>query len=81
MSAGGSTLTLRTEGGVCTDYAGAAVETRQSVTVSITGAWNKASDVACPAMAKVVEVTVALRTPLGDRAVVDDRTGTPVPRT
>jgi hypothetical protein len=80
VSADGSTLTLRTEGGVCTDYSGAAVETRQSVTVSITGAWNKASDVACPAIAKVVEVTVALRTPLADRTVVDERTGRAVPR-
>ena len=78
--ADGTTLTLRTEGGVCTDYAGAAVETARSVTVSIQGTWNQATDVACPAIAKVVEVPVALRTPLGGRTVVDERTGAAVPK-
>lgn len=80
VSADGTTLTLRTEGGVCTDYAGAAVETARSVTVSIQGTWNQATDVACPAIAKVVEVPVALRTPLGGRTVVDERTGAAVPK-
>lgn len=79
-SADGTSLVLRTEGGVCTDYAGSAAEAGGTVTVTITGTPNKPSDVACPAIAKVVEVTVALRAPLGARAVVDVD-GSAVPRT
>ncbi len=79
-SADGTSLVLRTEGGVCTDYAGSVAETTGSVTVTITGTPNKPSDVACPAIAKVVEVTVALHAPLDGRTVVDARAGEPVPR-
>ncbi|MFN8146686.1 MAG: hypothetical protein U0R76_04380 [Candidatus Nanopelagicales bacterium] len=81
VSSDGRELTLRTEGGVCTDYAGAVDETATTVTATVTGTPSGGAGQVCPAIAKAVEVTVALQTPLGDRTVVDSRTGNPVPRT
>lgn len=81
VSTDGRTLTLRTEGGVCTDYAGSALQSRSQVAVTITGTPNASSGQVCPAIAKVVEVDVALDAALADRPVVDSRTGAGVPRT
>lgn len=80
VSTDGRTLTLRTEGGVCTDYAGGAQQSRSQVAVTITGTPNASSGQVCPAIAKVVEVDVALDAPLAGRPVVDARTGDAVPR-
>lgn len=78
VSTDGRTLTLRTQGGVCTDYAGAADEAADVVKATITGTPNQESGQVCPAIAKAIEVQVALRTALGDRRVVDPE-GAPVP--
>lgn len=75
VSHDGLVLTLQTVGGVCAAYTGHAVETSTTVTVSVTSTPTVATDRACPAIARAVDVTVRLDAPLGARHVIDGTTG------
>lgn len=80
VASDGRTLTVRTEGGICTAYRAEATESADQVRVLITGTPTNGPDQACPAIAKVVEEQVVLDAPLGDRTVVDAGSGAAVPR-
>ncbi|BBC37129.1 hypothetical protein SGFS_084230 [Streptomyces graminofaciens] len=66
--ADGDKLTVSFWGGVCSDYSAAATEDGKKVTVTVTATPWKGK--VCILIAKVVERTVTLDSPLGDRAVV-----------
>ncbi|MFD4483284.1 hypothetical protein ACFWPU_45270 [Streptomyces sp. NPDC058471] len=67
--ADGTSLTLHFWGGVCSDYAASADESKDSVRVKVTETHKKGE--VCVMMAKEFTKTVTLDKPLGDRKVVD----------
>ncbi|MFK0212433.1 hypothetical protein [Streptomyces sp. NPDC090298] len=74
----GRKLSVTFWGGVCSTYTAKAVETPEKVTVRI----DEKADPGrmCVAVAKEITVSVTLRSPLGDRSVVDAASGEAVPR-
>ncbi|MFF0448416.1 hypothetical protein ACFYT4_18730 [Streptomyces sp. NPDC004609] len=70
----GRTLTVRFTGGVCAAYGAKASETGRQVRVTITESHPDPGRV-CIAVAVPVTAKVTLDAPLGDREVVDARTG------
>ncbi|MFG2646518.1 hypothetical protein [Streptomyces sp. NPDC048436] len=77
-SADGKSLTVSFWGGVCSDYAASADESKDSVRVKVTETHKKGE--VCVAIAKEFTETVTLDQPLGDRKVVDAEGGKTVPR-
>ncbi|MGR8011012.1 hypothetical protein [Streptomyces hypolithicus] len=73
-AADGRKLTLHFSGGVCSDYAAEAAEGDATVKVRITEP-KPDPDRLCVAMAKDLTETVTLDKPLGNRKVVDARSG------
>ncbi|MEU6812126.1 hypothetical protein ABZ920_24745 [Streptomyces sp. NPDC046831] len=67
-STDGDSLTVRFEGGVCSDYTASAAEGAGRVTVTVTE--EPRAGTVCIMIAKVQERTVRLDRPLGDRTVV-----------
>jgi hypothetical protein len=67
-TADGRELTVAFTGGVCTDYKVTASESRDEVTVTVTGTTQPGE--ICIMIAKVFHKTVQLDEPLGDREVV-----------
>jgi hypothetical protein len=76
--ADGDTLTLTFWGGVCHGYRGSAQETDDRVTVSVRPTGEDPEKV-CVKLAQRRSVRITLHEPLGDRTVVDARSGEPVP--
>ncbi|MFG2499330.1 hypothetical protein ACGFSB_14120 [Streptomyces sp. NPDC048441] len=68
-AADGKSLTLHFWGGVCSDYAASADESKDSVRVKVTETHKKGE--VCIMIAKEFTETVKLDQPLGDRKVVD----------
>ncbi|MDX3855496.1 hypothetical protein [Streptomyces sp. AK02-01A] len=77
-SVDGRVLTLRFSGGVCSPYSASADEGGTAVKVKVAMA-EPAPDTVCVALAKFQTVSVTLDRPLGDRLVVDGRTGEKLP--
>ena len=78
VSADGRRLTLVGIHGACDEVLAAAVdETPHEVRVSVP---LDLKDGVCPAVGLQLEAAAALASPLGERDVVDDRTGDPLPR-
>ncbi|MGW1888076.1 hypothetical protein [Streptomyces sp. NPDC001970] len=75
----GRTLALRFWGGVCSDYSADAEESGSQVKVKIIESRRDPERV-CIMIAKELTEKVTLDTPLGDRTVVDEESGDPVPR-
>ncbi|WP_328683826.1 hypothetical protein [Streptomyces sp. NBC_00343] len=78
-TADGKSLTVAFTGGVCADYEVSAVESSDTVTVTVTDTpWP---DKVCIMIAKVYHQTVQLKAPVGDRTVAgSDGTKIPVER-
>lgn len=77
--ADGRTLTVWFWGGVCGGYRGTAQETDRRVTVRVEPAGDHDPKKPCITLAKRQHVRITLDEPLGDRTVVNGRTGEPVP--
>ncbi|MEU5978635.1 hypothetical protein [Streptomyces sp. NPDC047315] len=75
----GRTMTVTFMGGVCTPYTAKAVEKGDQVRVTVTAGPQDSGRV-CIQVAKEQTVRVTLDRPLGDREVVDEASGLPVPR-
>ncbi|MEU9606762.1 hypothetical protein [Streptomyces sp. NPDC048057] len=75
----GRTVTVTFIGGVCSPYTARAVEKGDEVRVSVTAGAQEPGRV-CIQVAKEQTAQVALARPLGDRKVVDEASGLPVPR-
>lgn len=78
-SVDGRTLSITFWGGVCHDYTATAEETGSKVTVAVQPK-NPDPEKVCIKIAKKQTVQVGLDEPLGDREVVDERSGDPLPR-
>ncbi|MBW5486035.1 hypothetical protein, partial [Streptomyces bambusae] len=72
-------LTVNFWGGVCSDYAIEARQSPQSVIVKITDTPREPGR-ACILIAQEMALTVTLDQPLGDRKVIDAKTGKELPR-
>ncbi len=70
----GRKLVLHFWGGVCSDWAASAEQSKAAVTVKVTGT-EKEPGRYCVLMIKRFDTTVSLDEPLGDRRVVDLTTG------
>lgn len=77
--ADGRTLTVTFTGGVCEEYRAQAKETDERVTVEVKPE-KQDSEKVCIKMAKKRSVKVALEGELGEREVIDARSGNPLPR-
>ncbi|WP_019545851.1 hypothetical protein [Streptomyces sulphureus] len=75
----GRTLTVTFTGGVCEKYRAQAKETDERVTVAVKPEKQDSKKV-CIKMAKKRSVKVALEGGLGEREVIDARSGNPLPR-
>ncbi|WP_016906916.1 hypothetical protein [Streptomyces xiaopingdaonensis] len=75
----GRTLTVTFTGGVCEEYRAQAKETDERVTVEVKPE-KQDSEKVCIKMAKKRSVKVALEGGLGERKVIDARSGKPLPR-
>lgn len=73
-TADGRELTVRFWGGVCDDYRVSADESGDEVTIRVTGEPKKPGQ-QCIKVAKELEEKVTLDKPLGERKVVDEKTG------
>lgn len=78
-SVSGKTLTVRFWGGVCESYSVSAEESASQVKLEIKGKRLHPGR-PCILIAKLIEKKVELDKPLGDRKVVDARTGQAVPK-
>jgi hypothetical protein len=77
-SVGGRTLTVMFIGGQCDDYRAQTIESDAAIVVLIYDR-PRAAGVMCPMLGYPLQLTATLTRPLGERAVLEVREGTPVP--